>query len=347
MMIVGEHIRVSKNVKIQGNGLTIGAFSVLGLPVFEALDPVFIGAFGRVEIGQFCFINYGTRLLSQHQIVLKDRVFIGPQCHIWDSNIHNTYFRSVRATPKPVVLENDTWIGSRTIILPGVTIGEGAIVAAGSIVTKNVSPYTIVAGNPAKIIKSISPMAKFSVERSFITLLMSSISSTVKRSVISGITETIQYQQLSDTAATFISIKQLNDILDLIAAKTELNHRDMGIICGKEIISQFLKGHIRYLNIDHLELFFKIIDLTEDLFFDSFAEHIFRDLLPGIDLSIQFSQNDKSVEVSYLSKVDSESIREDFFEGLFQGIAEKFDISDSGVTVGEVVNESLLLSFAN
>ena len=54
---------------------------------------------------------------------------------------------------KPVVIGNDVWIGSRVTILPGVTIGDGAVIGASSVVTKDVEPYTVVAGNPAEIIK--------------------------------------------------------------------------------------------------------------------------------------------------------------------------------------------------
>jgi len=53
---------------------------------------------------------------------------------------------------KPVIIDDDVWIGGRVIILPGIHIYEGSIIGAGSIVTKNVAPYTIVAGNPAKVI---------------------------------------------------------------------------------------------------------------------------------------------------------------------------------------------------
>ncbi|MEA3423389.1 MAG: DapH/DapD/GlmU-related protein, partial [Bacillota bacterium] len=55
--------------------------------------------------------------------------------------------------PAPVVIEDDVWIGARTVILPGVVIHEGSIIAAGSIVTKDVQAYSIVGGNPAKLIK--------------------------------------------------------------------------------------------------------------------------------------------------------------------------------------------------
>jgi maltose O-acetyltransferase len=56
-------------------------------------------------------------------------------------------------TDRPITIENDVWIGSRVILLPGITVGKGSIIGAGSVVTKNVSPYTIVAGNPATVIR--------------------------------------------------------------------------------------------------------------------------------------------------------------------------------------------------
>jgi acetyltransferase-like isoleucine patch superfamily enzyme len=55
----------------------------------------------------------------------------------------------------PVVIENDAWIGCMSIVLKGITIGEGAIVGAGSVVTKPIPPYSIVAGNPAQIVREI------------------------------------------------------------------------------------------------------------------------------------------------------------------------------------------------
>ena len=56
---------------------------------------------------------------------------------------------------KPIIIEDDVWIGFNSIILKGVTIGKGAIIAAGSVVTKDIPPFSMVAGNPAKIIKTI------------------------------------------------------------------------------------------------------------------------------------------------------------------------------------------------
>lgn len=61
--------------------------------------------------------------------------------------------RSEATTKGPILIEDDVWIGNNSIILSGITIGKGAIIAAGSVVTKNVSPYSIVGGNPARFIK--------------------------------------------------------------------------------------------------------------------------------------------------------------------------------------------------
>lgn len=55
--------------------------------------------------------------------------------------------------PRPVLIEDDVWIGARVIILPGVKVGKGSVIGAGSVVTKDVMPYTVVGGNPARVLK--------------------------------------------------------------------------------------------------------------------------------------------------------------------------------------------------
>lgn len=88
-------------------------------------------------------------------ITLEDGVFIGPNVNIITENHaeepelrHNVY-------TKPILIKRNAWIGAAAIILPGVTIGENAIVAAGAVVTKDVPDNMIVGGNPAKIIRKI------------------------------------------------------------------------------------------------------------------------------------------------------------------------------------------------
>lgn len=77
---------------------------------------------------------------------------IGPEVTFFAAG-HETRDIKLANTGAPIIVDNYVWIGGRSVILQGVSIGEGAIVAAGSIVTKNVDPFTIVGGNPARFIK--------------------------------------------------------------------------------------------------------------------------------------------------------------------------------------------------
>lgn len=100
----------------------------------------------------------GRYSMLQGEITIGNGVMIGPYCLIYTCN-HNTkdlsvpMFKQGMDVMKPVVIEDDVWIGGRVIILPGVHIGTGAIIGAGAVVTKDVPEYAIVAGNPAKIIR--------------------------------------------------------------------------------------------------------------------------------------------------------------------------------------------------
>jgi len=100
----------------------------------------------------------GIRATIGSEVYIGDDVMMGPDCIIYTANhrfdrvdipMREQGFLGVR----PVVIGNDVWIGGRVIILPGVRIGEGAIIGAGSVVSKDVPPYAIVGGVPAKVIK--------------------------------------------------------------------------------------------------------------------------------------------------------------------------------------------------
>ena len=89
---------------------------------------------------------------------IGDRVAIGPRVTIILSSDANWSKIAEQITPVKgkVILENDCWLGAGVIILPGITIGKCAVVGAGSVVTKDVEPFTVVAGVPAKVIKKLS-----------------------------------------------------------------------------------------------------------------------------------------------------------------------------------------------
>lgn len=110
----------------------------------------------RVEIGNNSGI--GINAFLSGKVIIGDDVMMGPDCIIYTRN-HSfqrtdiTIKSQGNELEKFVVIKNDVWIGGQVIILPGVVIGEGAVIGAGSVVTKNIEPYSIVAGNPARLIK--------------------------------------------------------------------------------------------------------------------------------------------------------------------------------------------------
>lgn len=112
----------------------------------------------RVYIGKNCAINRGCKFYaSAHtsdnkNIVIGDHVVIGPNVTIFSAG-HNPATIDLKDNYGRVTIDNDVWIGGNTTILQGVTIHQGAVVGAGSIVTKDVPAWTIVAGNPARVIK--------------------------------------------------------------------------------------------------------------------------------------------------------------------------------------------------
>lgn len=118
--------------------------------------PPFYTAFGKTtRVGKEVFINFGCTFLDQGGITLEDGVFIGPGAKILtEAHPEQPEIRHTLLT-QPVVIRRKAWIGAGAMILPGVTVGENAIVAAGAVVTKDVPDNTVVAGVPAKIIRKI------------------------------------------------------------------------------------------------------------------------------------------------------------------------------------------------
>jgi acetyltransferase-like isoleucine patch superfamily enzyme len=117
------------------------------------VQPFHIDVVEGLNIGHNVFINYNCSMMAAGRIIIEDDVQIGPNAMIVTTN-HDFYQREV-VLHAPVTIKRGAWIGGRSLILPGVTIGENAVVAGGSVVTKDVKPNTIVGGNPAKVIKHL------------------------------------------------------------------------------------------------------------------------------------------------------------------------------------------------
>lgn len=131
---------------------------ILGKPLDDSttlLPPLYIDYGKPVTIGKGCFIQQCCTFFGRGGITIGNDVFIGPKVNLITIN-HDPNPDNRSATyGRPIVIEDKVWIGINSTILPGVRIGYGAIVGAGSVVTKDVPAMTVVAGNPARIIKTI------------------------------------------------------------------------------------------------------------------------------------------------------------------------------------------------
>lgn len=103
----------------------------------------------NIQIGQHCAIGHHCILDGRKGITIGNSVNFSTGVWIWTME-HDVQSPSFRAEGAPVVIEDYAWLGGRTIIMPGVTIGRGAVIASGAVVTKDVAPYTIAGGIPAK-----------------------------------------------------------------------------------------------------------------------------------------------------------------------------------------------------
>lgn len=126
---------------------------------------------GEIRIGNHCCVYHNSILGSVNSIRVGNCVMISNHVHIYDNNNHPTSpavrremcmagfdgdaWRWKHAEASPVVIGDNVWIGECASVMKGVKIGNGAIVAAHAVVTKDVPPYTIVAGNPAKVVKEL------------------------------------------------------------------------------------------------------------------------------------------------------------------------------------------------
>jgi len=124
-------------------------------------------AIARIRIGRNCFLNGAI-------IGAAASVTIGDNCIIAEAYIRDTASHGIAPDRRhdlsavkiaPVVIENNVWIGSHVHVMPGVTIGENSIIGVNSVVTKSIPSDVFAAGNPARIIKTLSDMEKLSIER--------------------------------------------------------------------------------------------------------------------------------------------------------------------------------------
>lgn len=112
--------------------------------------------FGRfIQIGKNVFINHACSFLDMGGITIEDEVLIGPKVNLITENHPLNPADRKSLISKPILIKRNAWIGANASIMPGVTIGENAVVAAGAVVSRDVPDNSIVGGVPAKLIKQI------------------------------------------------------------------------------------------------------------------------------------------------------------------------------------------------
>ncbi len=145
-VIIGNHVSC-----YAGCSFAIGENGHCTIGDFTLLNGALIMAEEKIEIGSYCLVSWNVGIADSDFHPLE------PAQRLIDAQALAPYFNDRPARPKlktaPVKIADNVWIGMNAVILKGVTIGENSVVAAGSVVTKIVEPNTVVAGNPALVVK--------------------------------------------------------------------------------------------------------------------------------------------------------------------------------------------------
>ncbi|RNA38708.1 maltose acetyltransferase [Brachionus plicatilis] len=122
------------------------------------IEPPFYCDYGsNIHLGENVYMNHGCILLDVNEIRIGKNTFLGPNVQIYTAG-HPTdpILRRKTEFGKAITIGRDSWIGGSAIILPGITIGDGVTIGAGSVVTKDIESFTVAVGNPARVIKRLN-----------------------------------------------------------------------------------------------------------------------------------------------------------------------------------------------
>ena len=159
----GDGLYVPKpwNIEVIGSRIELGRDVHLNsTPVHKILLCTWQdhGLSGRIDIGDFALISPGVQITSGQEIIVGRNSMIATDVIISDCDWHEIYDRAtISLNTRPVVLEENVWLGARTIVTKGQRIGRNSIIGAGSVVASNIPANVIAAGNPARVVKELDP----------------------------------------------------------------------------------------------------------------------------------------------------------------------------------------------
>ena len=123
------------------------------------VEPGFHCDYGtNITVGEDFYANFNLVILDPAPVTIGDRVMIAPNVSLYTAGhpVHPDSRRSGYEYGQPITIGDDVWIGGSTTVLPGVTIGDGAVIGAGSVVTRDIPPMVIAAGNPCRVIRPVT-----------------------------------------------------------------------------------------------------------------------------------------------------------------------------------------------
>ncbi len=124
----------------------------------EVLAPLTVDYGSNVTLGDGCFVNHGAYFMDGAPVTLGSHVFVGPDCGFYTA-CHPLVPEERNAgweRALPITVGDDVWIGAKVCLLPGVTVGAGSVAGAGSVVTRDVPPGVVAAGNPCRPVRAVT-----------------------------------------------------------------------------------------------------------------------------------------------------------------------------------------------
>lgn len=165
-VMFGKKVKCGKNLNLMENalinalsydGVEIGDNCTVGKHAIVECTGVLRNIGNRLTIGNNVGINHFCFIGVRGEVVIGDNVIFGPHVSVFSENHNfedpNVPIKHQGVTKATTRIGNDVWLGAKSMVMSGVTIGDGSVVAAGAVVTKDVPPYSVVAGVPAKVIR--------------------------------------------------------------------------------------------------------------------------------------------------------------------------------------------------
>jgi acetyltransferase-like isoleucine patch superfamily enzyme len=147
---VGRSAHVLGNPTVNATDLEVGD----SFKIWSGHRQTLISGWGRIRFGDRCFVNCGTVVIATCEITVGDDVALANEVYLMDSDSHGVEGRP--HVEAPVRIGDGSWLGNRVMVMPGVTIGKRVLVAAGAVVTRDVPDDVLVAGNPARVVRSLT-----------------------------------------------------------------------------------------------------------------------------------------------------------------------------------------------